>query len=137
MERFFFNSAIKQPEGTQISFKIKLKRKRSGALWKIVSVQGESTADGAGICGSSDATLMTHSFAEVTALCHVGQVQKKYIVCSLILNNLTLILKQTLSFLLSCSEILPCHMLYICFAFLTFVSLLFLLNSMSSPTRPL
>ncbi|XP_036429464.1 uncharacterized protein LOC118810054 [Colossoma macropomum] len=42
---FRSGSAFKQQEDTQISLKIKLKRRRKGSPWEIVSVQEESGAD--------------------------------------------------------------------------------------------
>ncbi|XP_017565607.1 uncharacterized protein LOC108434754 [Pygocentrus nattereri] len=43
-------------EDTQISLKIKLKRRRKGSLWEIISVQEESGADGSSASGTGHAS---------------------------------------------------------------------------------
>ncbi|KAL6486888.1 hypothetical protein MHYP_G00035140 [Metynnis hypsauchen] len=53
---FRSGSAFKQQEDTQISLKIKLKRRRKGSPWEIVSVQEESGADSSSASGRGHAS---------------------------------------------------------------------------------
>lgn len=108
---------ISQQGGTQISLKIKMKRQRSGELWEIVSVREESTVEESKSCGSSDDPLTTHSLAEVTALYSVGWIPVTKL--SLVYSQGHVDSKATLCVSLLFSKVLPCHMLYIYFSFLT------------------
>ncbi|KAL7889689.1 hypothetical protein AOLI_G00019470 [Acnodon oligacanthus] len=61
-------------EGTQISLKIKLKRRRNGAPWEIVSVQEESRADGSSASGRGHASpgqTQSHSEDDFTLAQHL------------------------------------------------------------------